>query len=265
MPTTSYAWHGEDICIGHLMLAIFGLSRGFYVDIGAHHPFNLSNTAILYAEGWRGINIDAAPGSMDAIREHRPEDINLEIAIAAERGIKTFYCLSDGGLSGFLSDEKLGVHKAAGHQVIREIEVGCTPINDILSVNVQNRNIDLLNIDTEGYDEQIIRSLDLSRWRPTMIAAEILEFGPISEVMENGICRYLEDHRTAVFALSFNLNFHRCSKIYRGSPAQAISNKSIRPSLLQSAQAPRLLVPWINWGDSPCRSTISRQRAAPTL
>jgi hypothetical protein len=33
-----------------------------------------------------------------------------------------------------------------------------------------------------------------------MIAAEILEFGPIFEVMESGICRYLEDHGYLLFS-----------------------------------------------------------------
>ncbi len=49
--------------------------KGFYVDIGAHHPFRYSNTQFFYEKGWRGINIDATPGSMDRFKDFRPEDI----------------------------------------------------------------------------------------------------------------------------------------------------------------------------------------------
>jgi hypothetical protein len=32
--------------------------KGFWVDIGAHHPSNLSNTKAFALNGWRGINVD---------------------------------------------------------------------------------------------------------------------------------------------------------------------------------------------------------------
>ena len=33
--------------------------KGFYVDVGCHHPRRYSNTALLYNKGWHGVNIDA--------------------------------------------------------------------------------------------------------------------------------------------------------------------------------------------------------------
>ena len=96
--TQSYSWEGEDICARKLMIDIFGVTKGFYVDVGAHHPFNLSNTALLYSEGWRGINIDATPGSMEILRTYRPDDINLEIAVASEPGVQMFSCFTNTAL-----------------------------------------------------------------------------------------------------------------------------------------------------------------------
>ena len=32
--------------------------KGFWVDIGAYHPSNLSNTKVFSLNGWRGINVD---------------------------------------------------------------------------------------------------------------------------------------------------------------------------------------------------------------
>lgn len=36
---------------------------GIYVDVGAFHPTKFSNTHLFYLNGWRGINIEARPGS----------------------------------------------------------------------------------------------------------------------------------------------------------------------------------------------------------
>ncbi|WP_233706612.1 FkbM family methyltransferase, partial [Helicobacter marmotae] len=76
----SYSIEGEDRILSALMGDKEGKS-GFYVDVGAHHPFRYSNTYLFYTWGWMGINIDATPGSMAAFRKHRPRDINIECAI----------------------------------------------------------------------------------------------------------------------------------------------------------------------------------------
>ena len=50
----SYAQEGEDL----LLERILGKQgKGFYVDVGAHHPVRFSNTFLFYKRGWRGINI----------------------------------------------------------------------------------------------------------------------------------------------------------------------------------------------------------------
>ena len=57
----SYSQEGEDMILRRLFET---RRRGFYVDVGAHHPRRFSNTYYFYRQGWSGINIDAAPGSM---------------------------------------------------------------------------------------------------------------------------------------------------------------------------------------------------------
>ena len=51
----SYAMDGEDTAI-----SVFNKKKdkGFYVDIGAHHPIQRNNTHLLFKKGWEGINID---------------------------------------------------------------------------------------------------------------------------------------------------------------------------------------------------------------
>ena len=58
----SYSQEGEDILLSRIFR---NQKKGFYVDIGAHHPTRFSNTYYFYKLGWRGINIDAIPQASD--------------------------------------------------------------------------------------------------------------------------------------------------------------------------------------------------------
>ena len=59
----SFSQEAEDLVLSEL--AQFNKCYdGLYVDVGAHHPLRFSNTAIYHQRGWRGVNIDATPGSM---------------------------------------------------------------------------------------------------------------------------------------------------------------------------------------------------------
>src|SRR5690554_5496726 len=75
----NYSQEGED----QVLKRIFeNQNSGFYVDIGAYHPFKYSNTMHFYRQGWRGINIDASKNSMVEFNKHRPKDINIELAVS---------------------------------------------------------------------------------------------------------------------------------------------------------------------------------------
>ncbi|MFA7355121.1 MAG: SAM-dependent methyltransferase, partial [Sulfurimonadaceae bacterium] len=71
----SYSQEGEDMILRRLFEQ---QPNGFYVDVGAHHPKRFSNTYFFYKKGWRGINIDAMPNSMELFNKIRPRDINIE-------------------------------------------------------------------------------------------------------------------------------------------------------------------------------------------
>ena len=71
----TFPQEGEDLILSRMFDA---RSKGFFVDVGAYHPFRFSNTFLFYCAGWRGINIDATPGSMIAFDKFRPGDTNIE-------------------------------------------------------------------------------------------------------------------------------------------------------------------------------------------
>ena len=98
---SSWSQEGEDL----ILARIFGdKPDGFYVDVGAHHPQRFSNTYYFYRRGWRGINIDAMPGSMLAFNRLRPLDINIELGIGSQPGKLNFYMFNEPALNGFAKD-----------------------------------------------------------------------------------------------------------------------------------------------------------------
>ena len=71
------------------------------IDIGANHPFMLSNTALFYKRGSRGVNIEPNPLQFAEIRRCRREDTNIMAGIGAERSTMPFYVMSTDTLSTF--------------------------------------------------------------------------------------------------------------------------------------------------------------------
>jgi FkbM family methyltransferase len=221
----SYSWEGEDTLVRKLMLDVFRLEKGFYLDVGAHHPYNLSNTALLYSEGWRGINIDACPGSMAEFQEHRPNDVNLEVAIASTAGEMRFTQFDDPGLNGFLSDTEIERHKKRGVRVIGQTTLACREINEILNLYAKDVNIDLMSIDVEGMDEIILRQFDFSKWRPKAIITEVLGCHSVADVQDTPVHRLL---RSKKYFLHSRLHF---SCIYVDQAAYDYQRKSKNPRL----------------------------------
>lgn len=168
----SFSQEGEDL----ILLSLFdqNLKPGFYVDIGAHHPFRYSNTMIFYLNGWRGINIDATPGSMELFKLVRPRDINIESAISEKEELLDFYQFNDSALNGFSS--KLSQSRISErHYIVNTIQLKTKSINSILEEYLEGHEISFLTIDVEGFDLQILKTIDFNRFSPKYILAESLD------------------------------------------------------------------------------------------
>jgi len=195
----TYSWEGEDILVNKIMCDVFGIRKGFYVDVGAHHPFNFSNTALLYSLGWRGINMDAMPGSMALFETYRPEDINLEIAIAPVPDVLCFSCFDKPGLNGFLTEDIVSNHVGHGARLLQQITIQAYDINSVLTEHVADREIDLLSIDVEGMDYAILSSLSDS-FRPKLIITEALGATDVRAILGMPITTLMEGRGYTLFS-----------------------------------------------------------------
>ena len=156
----TFAQHGDDLMI----LSIFdllGIDKPSYLDIGAHHPWNISNTALLYQRGSRGINIEENPALIGAFNEHRPEDINLNVGIVpapATQKTMPFYMLDD--LSGRNTFSEYSLEKA-NLSATKEIILPVTTLDEVIEDN-GGKWPDLLTIDIEGLDYGVLQTSKLN-------------------------------------------------------------------------------------------------------
>jgi FkbM family methyltransferase len=197
----SFAQEGEDMVLQRFFE---GRKTGVYVDVGAHHPRRFSNTAFFYRRGWRGINIDAMPGSMQLFRDERPEDVNLELAIG--RGAKeTYFVFNEpalNGLSRSIAERRDG---RAGNRIVNRIEVRTATLAQVLDEHLPaGMAIDFLTIDVEGHDLEVLESNDWSRYRPRLVLVEDLERRPLDEIGSSPVVSFLRNHGYRAWAKTFN-------------------------------------------------------------
>ena len=199
-----YYWsqEGEDI----ILRRIFENKRsGFYVDIGAHHPYRFSNTYYFYRIGWRGINIDANPQSIELFNKYRKRDMNLNLAIGLNKRIMKYYMFNEPALNTF--DEYLAKERNNfnNYKIINTKEVEVYPLKDILDKFLpKGQEIDFMSIDVEGLDFEVIKSNDWNKYRPRVLLVEILPAHKVEELMENEIYKYLKEIGYNLLAKCFN-------------------------------------------------------------
>lgn len=170
-PTTCYGQDGEDLILDRLFDR---KAKGLYVDVGAHHPVRFSNSYLFYKRGWRGINIDAMPGSMEAFRRIRPQDINVECGVGSQPGVVAFYRFNEPALNTFDAEEAR-IKNRQPYRMVDKVDVRVERLDMLLDRYLpRGAKIDFLTVDVEGRDEDVLRSNDWDRFRPRYILAETL-------------------------------------------------------------------------------------------
>ena len=156
-PNFHYGEFAEDIFINRVFK---NLKSGFYIDIGAYHPFKGSLTFLLFQKGWRGLNIDLSEDSIELFKIARPNDLNVNCAITNFCGETLYYQNSE-------INQQNSLIKKNNHQ--KEIKVNAFTLNDLL----KKKNVtqcDYLNIDTEGNEIDIIQSIKFDVIQPQLLS-----------------------------------------------------------------------------------------------
>lgn len=168
MTFISYAQNFEDVM---LWRALRHVENGFYIDAGAWSPDEDSVTRAFYERGWRGINIEPNPVWFDKLREKRPEDINLPLALGDREEMLNLYVTVDmTGLS--TTDAEYSEKNQEAGRSIRIVPCQAVTLNKLWHENVGEKQVHFLKIDVEGAEESVLRGNNWSKNRPWIVLIE---------------------------------------------------------------------------------------------
>jgi FkbM family methyltransferase len=191
-----YGQIGEDASLRYYLTE----KDGFFVDIGAFAPRKYSNTYWFYRSGWRGINIDATPGSMKEFRIPRKRDINIEVGVSCTEGIQHFYTWSTKAQNTF--SEKTA--EIFSRDLMAEpivIDLVTRRLDKILDEYLpEGQKINLMSVDVEGREMDVLRSNDWDKYRPSWLVVEILQQKSLSHMLCSNVASYLSEKGYEIFA-----------------------------------------------------------------
>lgn len=212
----SYAQCGEDLIVRHIFEQ-WRMSTFRYLDIGAHHPFYLSNTALFYELGCRGVNVEPDTDLIGKFRKHRPEDVNLNVGIAQEAGELDFYVISTPTLNTFSREEVENYKREGDHRVVRVDKVKVLPVRDIIGQHCGGVFPEFLTVDAEGIDELVMQSIDFEHNYPLVICVETVSYSNTGKgEKKTGLIEFIAAKGYIVFAdTNVNTIFVRSDKWVR--------------------------------------------------
>jgi FkbM family methyltransferase len=165
----SYAQNGEDVILARAFAADHA---GFYIDVGASDPTVDSVTKHFYDHGWSGINVEPAALSAGELRDERPRDVTLELALAAAEGHRRFYELERemNGCSTF-SREIADAYRSDGWK-LTERDVVVATLDALYADHGEGREVDFLKIDVEGAEAEVLAGATFTQFRPRIVVVE---------------------------------------------------------------------------------------------
>ena len=184
----SHSQFGEDI----FLLKYFNKRKGFFIDLGCHHPFRYNNTFKLYKLGWRGINIDLNQISIDLFDFMRPKDHNLCFAISDKIENLKYYVPNKNLISPEITTDYnftkkyKKLHGSNYHSFVTK-SVNWSFLEKYYRKLL--KKIDLLKIDIEGSDLKVLKSINLKSIKPKLIMIEAPDF---EKIKRKNITKYLK-------------------------------------------------------------------------
>ena len=178
-PNSHYAEFAEDVMVNRILKKI---KKGFYVDIGAYHPYKGSLTYNLYSRKWNGMNLDISKSSIDLFNIARPSDININCAVSEFNGETFYYENSPINQQNSLIPQDENQKK---------IKIQSYKLSEILKMqNIDS--VDYINIDTEGNELEVLMGIDFSKINPTLFTIEDNSFDLNNEIKKKKII-YLKE------------------------------------------------------------------------
>ncbi|MCG8653103.1 MAG: FkbM family methyltransferase [Pirellulales bacterium] len=167
----------------------------FFIQIGAFdgregdHLFDL-----VHRHNWRGILVEPQRQAFDTLKQNYSGLANLRffnVAIGPTDGELTLYTRKNGSVPIASVSKHLLIKPGHSRSEVIGVQVPCWTFDRLLMEADAPPRIDLLQIDTEGFDFEIIRSIRFDRVKPAIIR---YEHALLSEADRNACIGLLAGH-----------------------------------------------------------------------
>ena len=167
-PKKNYSMFGEDKFINNYFR---NKSKGFYIDVGCYHPLEGNNTQLLYKKGWSGINLDINYFSIELFKFFRKRDININSGVSNKENRLIMYFRKEINMLNTLDENIAKIHFKNGYN---KKYVQVNSLNFFISKYFKKlEKIDFINIDVEGVELDVLKSLNFKNYKPQLICIEI--------------------------------------------------------------------------------------------
>ena len=165
--------------------------KGFYIDIGAHHPDRLSVTKRFYLKGWTGINIDGDATLIKNFVSRRKLDKNIT-GIVGQKSNYLFYEFKEKALSTVNKSRALELI-SNGRKLIETRYIQGITLRKIFERVPEGTVIDFMNLDIEGNELDALKSAEFEKMTfdklPNWILIETRP--PLESSLQDESVRYL--------------------------------------------------------------------------
>ena len=150
------------------MRAFFGGEEpGFFVEVGANHPIEGSQTFHLEQAGWTGVLVEPQPELAAFLVTSRKAQVFAVACTSPDKAGQSLPLHVDGPRSA-LDHSRM----AAGAQAAYTIVVPTRTLDSVLEEARAPTPMELLSIDVEGHEVEVLQGLDFDRWQPMLILVE---------------------------------------------------------------------------------------------
>jgi FkbM family methyltransferase len=157
----------KGVLLEEKLNAIFNKRSGFFIELGANDGLRQSNTAFLEKKmDWTGILVEPSNMGYRKCLENRPNSTCYNYA-----------CVSDEYNEEYISGDFNNMQLMASINGTRLNRTNLIQVKAITLANLldqhETNNIDFLSLDAEGYELNIIKGLNLDKYRPNYMLVEI--------------------------------------------------------------------------------------------